>query len=180
MAKILLCVSASAALYKACDLASQLTQAGHEVPVLLTPSAAQLVSAQQFEAVTGQPARVTELSEERLGAMDHISFARGLSAVVVAPCTAALAGRIAMGLATDLVTTTLMAVPLGVPRLVCPAMNPHMLAQPAVARNLTQMVEDGWERMEPEVGHMACGEDGPGRLADPDLIVQRLQEILSA
>ncbi len=180
MSRILLCASASAALYKACDLASQLTQEGHEVPVLLTPSAAQLVSAQQFEAVTGQPARVTEFGDQRLGAMDHIDFATGLGAVVVAPCTAALAGRIALGLATDLVTTTLLAVPAGVPRLVCPAMNPHMLAQPAVARNLAQLVEDGWERMEPEAGHLACGEQGPGRLADPERIARRVLEILSA
>ncbi len=178
MARILLCASASAALYKSCDLASQLTQAGHEVVVLLTPSAAKLVAPQQFEALTGQPACVHEFGEERLGSMDHIAHAQGVQAVVVAPCTAALAARMAMGLATDLVSTTLLAVPVDVPRLVCPAMNPHMLAQPAVQRNLARLEQDGWECMQPEEGHLACGDQGRGRLVEPGVIAARLAEIL--
>ena len=175
MSRILLCASASVAVYKACDLASKLAQAGHEVGTLLTPRAAELVSPQLFEAVTGSWALVDEWSASRRGAMDHIDAARFAELVVVAPCSADLAGRLANGLAGDLVATTLLAVDQQIPRLVCPAMNPTMLNHPAVARNLRQLVEDGWELVDAEEGHMACGESGSGRLADPATIQQRIE-----
>ncbi|MDG1490850.1 MAG: flavoprotein, partial [Planctomycetota bacterium] len=98
--------------------------------------------------------------------------------VIVAPCSADLAGRLAHGLADDLVTTSLLAVPAGVPRLVCPAMNPHMLANPAVQRNLEVLRGDGWCLVEAEVGHMACGDEGAGRLAEPATIVAAAERAL--
>lgn len=180
MADILLCCSASVSVYKACDLASKLTQAGHGVRTVLTANAARLVSPQLFEAVTGEVARVSEWGEERQGAMDHIDLSRSADLVVVAPCSADLAARIAHGMADDLVTTSLLAVPAGVPRLVCPAMNPNMLAHPAVRRNLDQLREDGWEFVEAEEGHMACGDEGRGRLAEPATILAAVQERLQA
>jgi phosphopantothenoylcysteine decarboxylase/phosphopantothenate--cysteine ligase len=176
--RILLCASASGAVYKACDLASKLTQAGHEVRAVLTRRAAELVSPQLFEAVSGQPAATSEFGDARRGAMDHIELARWAELVVVAPCTADLAARLALGLGGDLVSTCLLAVEPRVPRLLCPAMNPTMLAHPAVARNLARLGEDGWELVEPEAGHMACGEAGTGRLAEPHAIVARIEERL--
>lgn len=178
MSRILLCASASVALYKACDLASKLAQAGHELETLLTRRAAELVSPQLFEAVSGGPAATSEFGPGRRGAMDHIDRARFPELVVVAPATANLIGRLANGLAEDLVGTALLAVDPGVPRLLCPAMNPTMLAHPAVRRNLDRLREDGWEVMEPGAGHMACGEAGEGRLAEPADIVARIQELL--
>lgn len=178
MTRILLCASASVALYKACDLASTLTQAGHAVRTALTPAAARLVRPQLFEAVTGEPAASSEWDGERRGAMDHIDLAQWAELVVAAPCTADLAGRLANGLADDLVTTALLAVPGSVPRLLCPAMNPNMLAHPAVARNLARLREDGWEIVEPEQGHMACGVRGAGRLAAPATIAARIRTVL--
>ena len=97
----------------------------------------------------------------------------------MAPCTADLAARLAHGLGGDLVTTALLAVDRNVPRLLCPAMNPTMLSHPAVQRNLGLLREDGWEVMEPASGHMACGEAGAGRLAEPADIVKRIQELCS-
>jgi len=178
MSRILLCASASVAVYKACDLASKLHQAGHELSTLLTPRAAELVSPQLFEAVSGGPAAFDEFGDDRRGAMDHIERARFAELVVVAPCTADLAGRLANGLGGDLVTTALLAVARDVPRLLCPAMNPTMLTHPAVERNLGQLREDGWEVMEPESGHMACGEAGAGRLVEPAAILARVEELL--
>lgn len=179
MSRILLCASASVAVYKACDLASKLHQAGHELATVLTPRAAELVSPQLFEAVTNGPASSSEFGRERRGAMDHIELARFAELVVVAPCSADLAGRLANGLAGDLVTTTLLAVAPGVPRLLCPAMNPTMLGNPAVARNLGQLREDGWDVMEPASGHMACGEAGAGRLVEPGEILSRVEALLA-
>jgi len=179
VSRILLCAGASVAIYKACDLASKLAQSGHEVRVALTPAAAQLVAPQLFEAVTGAPAGSTEFGPERRGAMDHIDLAQWAELVVVAPCTADLAGRIANGLGDDLVTTALLALPGPIPRLLVPAMNPNMLEQPAVARNLARLREDGWEVVEPEAGHMACGVEGRGRFADPALIAARIADLLA-
>jgi phosphopantothenoylcysteine decarboxylase/phosphopantothenate--cysteine ligase len=179
MSRILLCASASVAVYKACDVASKLYQAGHELTTVLTPRAAELVSPQLFEAVSGGPALSTEFGEGRRGAMDHIDLARFAELVVVAPCSADLVGRLANGLSGDLLSTALLAVDSTVPRLLCPAMNPTMLGHPAVQRNLGQLREDGWEVMEPASGHMACGEAGAGRLVEPSEIVARVEELLT-
>lgn len=180
MAKILLCCGASVAIYKACDLASKLTQARHAVRAVLTPTAAELVSPQLFEAVTGEHAAVTEYGSGRQGAMDHIALGQWADLVLVAPASADLVARLAHGLAGDLVTTAILACPKGRPRLVCPAMNPGMLAQPAVQRNLAQLRQDGWTVVDPEAGHMACGDDGSGRLPEPATLVQRVAELLKA
>ncbi len=178
MAHILLCCSASVSVYKACDLASKLAQNGHQVRTAMTENAARLVSPQLFHAVTGEAAQVSEWGDERRGAMDHIELSRSVDLVIVAPCSADLAGRLAHGMANDLVTTTLLAVPAGVPRLVCPAMNPHMLANPAVQRNLDVLRADGWSLVEAEEGHMACGDKGAGRLAEPATIVAAAERAL--
>ncbi|MDP6538885.1 MAG: flavoprotein [Planctomycetota bacterium] len=178
MSRILLGVSASVAAYKACDLASRLTQQGHSVRALLTPRATELVGLQLFEAVTGQPAACEEFGPARVGAMDHIELGRWGEALVLAPATADLIGRVAQGLAGDLLTTVAMALPADRSRMVCPAMNPHMLASPPVQRNIATLVEDGWSLVEPEEGLMACGDEGPGRLAEPGVIAERLAALL--
>lgn len=178
MANILLCCSASVSVYKACDLASKLSQEGHQVRTVLTENAARLVSPQLFQAVTGEPAQVSEWGERREGAMDHINLSRAVDLVVVAPCSADLAARLAQGMANDLVTTALLAVPSGTPRILCPAMNPHMLGNPAVQRNLEVLRGDGWSFVEAEEGHMACGDQGTGRLAEPLTIVDVVKRTL--
>jgi phosphopantothenoylcysteine synthetase/decarboxylase len=179
MARILLASSASVALYKACDLASKLTQDRHQVRALLTRRAAQLVNPQLFEAVTGERAFTDEFDQTRRGAMDHIELAKWGELLLVAPASADLVGRLAHGLADDLVTTVSLALAPGTPRLLAPAMNPSMLAHPAVRRNLGLLAEDGWQVLDPESGHMACGDEGQGRLAEPATIVQRVRERLA-
>jgi len=175
MSHILLAAGASAALHKACDLASTLAQDGHQVRCLLTPRAAELVRPQLFEALTGEPAFVTEFGEARRAGMDHIELARWAEVFLVAPATADLVARLALGLADDLVTTVALALAPGVRRLLCPAMNPNMLAAAPVARHLTQLGRDGWEVIEPEAGRLACGDEGRGRLAEPAEIAAHLR-----
>lgn len=175
MSRILLAAGASAALHKACELASTLSQEGHEVRCLLTPRAAELVRPQLFEALTGQPAFVTEFGEARRTGMDHIELARWAEVFLVAPASADLVARLALGLADDLVTTVALALAPGVRRLLCPAMNPHMLACAPVARNLAQLARDGWQLVEPDAGRLACGDEGRGRLAEPTGIAALLR-----
>lgn len=178
MSRIVLGAGASAALHKACDLASKLAQEGHQVRAVLTPNAARLVSPQLFEALTGEPAWVDELGDARRGGMDHITLAQWAEALVVAPASADLVARLALGLAGDLVTTVALALAPGVPRLLSPAMNPHMLAAPPIARHLATLAADGWRVLAPGEGHMACGVEGRGRMLEPPAIVAALRELL--
>jgi phosphopantothenoylcysteine decarboxylase/phosphopantothenate--cysteine ligase len=170
MANVLLGIGASVAIHKSCDLASQLSQSGHKVRAILTAKAAKLVNPQLFEALTGEPAYTDEFGETRKASMDHIDLAKWGQVLVVAPCTADLLARFALGMADDLVATVALALPSDRPRLLCPAMNPQMLASPAVRRNLETLQGDGWTVMAPETGRMACGDEGAGRLPEPETI----------
>ena len=177
MTNIVLAAGASAALHKSCDLASKLAQEGHAVRAVLTRRAAELISPQLYEALTGEDAWVSEFGDERRGGMDHIALAQWANLFVVAPCPANLLSRLALGLADDLVTTVALALEPEVPRLICPAMNPNMWAAPAVVRNRAQLVEDGWKILEPGEGHMACGVKGQGRMVEPHEIVAAVGEL---
>jgi phosphopantothenoylcysteine decarboxylase/phosphopantothenate--cysteine ligase len=178
MARIVLGAGASVAIYKGCDLASKLAQAGHEVRAVLTPRAAKLVAPQLFEAVTGQPASVDEFGERRHGAMDHIDLSSWAELLLVAPCSAGLMTRLALGLADDLVGTVALALPAGRPRLLAPAMNPNMLSAPTIRRHLETLRGDGWTVIEPGEGHMACGVAGKGRLPEPADLVRIVEKAL--
>ena len=180
MTRILLGISASAAVAKAADLASKLRQAGHEVNVVLTPNAAELISAQLFEALTGRPVHVAEYGPERRCAMDHIDLARTTELLLIAPATADLIGLLAAGLAPNLLTTLTLAIPAGVPRVLIPAMNPHMYAQPVVQRNLETLAKDGWRVEEPATGEVACGDEGPGRFLETFEVLEHLGDLLGA
>lgn len=175
MSRILLACGASAALHKACDLASLLSQDGHRVRACLTPRAAELVRPQLFEALTGEPASVSEFGDARRAGMDHIDLAHWAEVFLVAPATADLVSRLALGLADDLVTTIALALAPGVRRVLCPAMNPSMLVAPPVLRNLEQLRRDGWTVVEPAAGRLACGDEGRGRLVEPQEIAAFLR-----
>lgn len=178
MSKILLGCGASAALHKACDLASKLAQDGHTVRTILTPRAAELVSPQLFEALTGESAASSEFDESRRTGMDHIELAQWAEVFLVAPATADLVSRLALGMADNLVTTAALALAPEVPRLIAPAMNPRMLASPPVARNLATLRGDGWTVVDPVEGHMACGDEGSGRLPEVDDLIAAVQRSL--
>lgn len=178
MSRVIVGLSASAAVHKGADLASKLTGAGHVVTAVLTPRAAELISAQLLEALTGRTAFVHEYGPERQSAMDHIDLARSAELFVVAPATADLIGRLAHGLAGDLLTTLALALPAEVPRVICPAMNPHMWAKPAVQRNLELLRGAGWRVLAPGEGLMACGDEGLGRLPEVPEILAALQDLL--
>jgi phosphopantothenoylcysteine decarboxylase/phosphopantothenate--cysteine ligase len=175
--RVILGAGASAALHKACDLASKLAQAGHEVRTILTPNAARLVAPQLFEAVTGKPAQVDEFGPERHGAMDHIELSAWGELLLVAPATADLIARLALGLGGDLLGTVALAFPTERARLIAPAMNPRMLSAPPIARHLETLAGDGWRVLEPSSGAMACGDVGPGRLPEPADILAELERL---
>ena len=174
---VVLGVSGGIACYKSCTLARQLSQDGAEVDVVLTPSAAEFVRPLTFEALTGRPVLTSLWQRDR--ALAHIGLAKEPDLVIVAPATANVLARAAMGLADDLLTTLLL-VRTG-PVLAAPAMNDAMYAHPATRANVKTLAERGWHFLGPDIGPLAEGpSERPGRMSEPAAIFAAAARLLLA
>ena len=158
-------VAGGIAAYKTAALVSQLVQAGAGVSVVMTAAATQLVGPKTFEALTGRPVRVEMFGP---GAHPHIELAQQAELLCVAPATANLLAKAALGLADDLLSTLLLA--FDGPMILAPAMNSQMWAKPSVQRNVRQLRDDGFLLVDPEEGYLSCRAVGPGRMASPERI----------
>ena len=173
---VVLGVSGGIACYKSCTLARRLTEAGATVDVVLTAAAAEFVRPLTFEALTGRPA-LTSLWE-RGRALAHIDLAKDPDLVIVAPATANILARAAMGMADDLLTALLLA---RADRLVlaAPAMNDAMYANPATTANIKTLTARGWHFVGPEIGALAEGpSERPGRMSEPKTILAAAERLL--
>ena len=170
--RILLCVGGGIAAYKALELVRRLRDAGASVQVAMTAGAQQFVTPLSFQALSGHPARTTLWDSAAEQAMGHLELARWADRVVVAPATADLLARLAHGLADDLVTTLCLAT--AAPLSVAPAMNHRMWRHPATVANVALLRSRGVQVIGPDDGPLAEGESGPGRLSEPDAIVDGL------
>ena len=166
--RLVLVVSGGVAAYKAAELARSLTRAGAQVRTVLTENAARFITPLTFEALTGQPAYVSQWAKSRRE-IEHVALADWAEAVVVAPATANILAKMAHGLADDLASTFLLTASAR-PLLAAPAMNSRMLAAPATVANLKTLAGRGVEVIRPASGLLACGESGPGRLAETETI----------
>ncbi len=179
--KILLIVGGGIAAYKVLELARLLKKAGAEVMSVLTAAGAEFVTPMSLAALTGHPVRQALFMPEDETAMGHIELSRWADLVVVAPATAGLIAKAANGLADDLASTTLLATDKRV--LLAPAMNVRMWLHPAVQANLERLKGfDGFHGVAvvgPDEGEMACGEFGPGRMAEPAAIVDAIEGLLA-
>jgi phosphopantothenoylcysteine decarboxylase/phosphopantothenate--cysteine ligase len=174
---VVLGVSGGIACYKSCTLARRLSEDGAEVDVVLTTSAAAFVRPVTFEALTGRPVLTSLWTRDR--ALAHIGLAREPELVIVAPATANVLARAAMGVADDLLTTLLL-VRTG-PVLVAPAMNDAMYAHPATRANVKTLAERGWHFVGPEIGPLAEGpSERPGRMSEPAAIFTAAARLLLA
>lgn len=160
--RILVIVTGSIAAYKACDLISQLVQAGHEVQGVLTDAARQFVGAATIEGLTGR--RVASGLFAEGAALEHIELPRWAEVVVVCPATANFINRCAAGLGDDLAGTCFLARAAGQPWIFAPAMNPAMWAHPATRASVARLEEWGITMAPVDEGRTACGEVGAGRL----------------
>ncbi|KAB8138688.1 bifunctional phosphopantothenoylcysteine decarboxylase/phosphopantothenate--cysteine ligase CoaBC [Gracilibacillus oryzae] len=172
--KILLGVSGGIAAYKAIALTSKLTQAGADVRVIMTQSATEFVTPLSFQAISRNEVYTDTFEEKDPRKIAHIDLADWPDFILLAPATAHLIGRIANGLADDLLTTTLLAATK--PVYVAPAMNVHMYKHPAVRNNMQRLDSWGYRFIEPGDGYLACGYIGKGRLEEPETIVSILQQ----
>lgn len=168
--KILLCVSGGIAVYKAVALVSKLTQAGAEVKVIMTESATKFVQPLSFQVMSRNDVFTDTFDEKDSKVIAHIDLADWADLVIVAPATANVIGKLANGIADDMITTTLLATTAKV--WIAPAMNVHMYDHPAVKRNIETLAGDGYEFIEPSEGFLACGYIGKGRLEEPEKIVE--------
>lgn len=171
--ELLVGVSGGIAAYKTAALVSRLVQAGARVRVVMTHAATQLVGPKTFEALTGRPVLLEMFGP---GAHPHIEPAEVAELMCVAPATANVMAKAAHGMADDLLSTLLLAFPG--PLLMAPAMNCHMWEKPAVQRNVQQLRSDGVILIDPEEGHLSCGMQGVGRMAEPETIFQAIAAVL--
>ncbi|TMU87837.1 bifunctional phosphopantothenoylcysteine decarboxylase/phosphopantothenate--cysteine ligase CoaBC [Bacillus sp. BHET2] len=168
--KILLCVSGGIAVYKAAALTSKLVQSGAEVKVIMTESAQKFVAPLTFQALSRQDVYWDTFDEKDPSRIAHIDLADWADLVLVAPATANIIGKLANGIADDMITTTILATTAGV--WVAPAMNVHMYDHPAVKRNIETLYQFGYQFVEPSEGYLACGYVGKGRLEEPEKVVE--------
>lgn len=161
--KILVGVCGSIAAYKAVDFVRELGRLGATVTVVMTESARQFVTPLTFAALSGQRVHGTMFAAEDAEQIPHIALGRSHDLLLIAPATAQTISRLSQGQADDLLTALVLAAQC--PVLVCPAMNSAMFLHPATQHNLRQLLSYGYQVVEPDTGTMACGDDGPGRLA---------------
>jgi phosphopantothenoylcysteine decarboxylase/phosphopantothenate--cysteine ligase len=173
MARVLLIVGGGIAAYKSLELVRLFKKAGHEVTPVLTHGGEHFVTAMSLGTLAESPVHTSlwELKDEvEIG---HIQLSRSADFVLVCPASADLIAKMAAGIADNLATTLLLATDK--PVVIAPAMNVRMWLHSATRRNVQQLVEDGVEVIEPAEGEMACGEHGPGRLPEPEAIMQWLK-----
>jgi len=163
--RILLGVSGGIAAYKSCELVRRLRDLDAEVRVVMTEGATHFVSATTFQALSGQPVRMSLWDAEAEAAMGHIELARWAERILIAPASADLIARLAHGFANDLLTTVCLAS--AAPLYVAPAMNQQMWAHPAVQANVDTLRQRGVHLLGPASGDQACGDIGSGRMLEP-------------
>jgi phosphopantothenoylcysteine decarboxylase/phosphopantothenate--cysteine ligase len=173
--RVLLGVTGGIAAYKACVVTRLLTQAGATVQVVMTPSATRFVGTDTFAALSGRPA-YTEVWEEP-GSVLHVRLARGADVALVAPATANVIAKLSGGIADDLITSTLLEATC--PLVVAPAMHSGMWEHPATQANFRALQERGAVVVGPARGPLAAGDEGLGRMAEPEEILAVLEEVAS-
>jgi phosphopantothenoylcysteine decarboxylase/phosphopantothenate--cysteine ligase len=169
MATVVLGVSSSVSIYKACEVLRGFQKAGHDVQVIMTRNATRLIRPQLFSSLSGRRTIVEMFDEDESRSVAHVVLAKEAALFVVAPATANVIAKLAWGVADDFLTTFALAVET--PVLVAPAMNEAMIRHPQTQENIRRLRERGVSFVEPGSGYLACGEEGWGRLADPADIV---------
>ena len=164
--KILLGVTGGIAAYKAVTLTSRLVQAGAQVRVIMTEAATKLVSPLLFKEISTHQVAVGMWGGNDEFNVEHVAVGRWCDLVVVAPATANIISKMANGLADDLLSTTLLACDK--PKIICPAMNTNMYENPITQDNLKVCEQYGMEVLKPQVGRLACGDTGAGKMPEPE------------
>jgi phosphopantothenoylcysteine decarboxylase / phosphopantothenate---cysteine ligase len=171
-------VTGGIACYKAAELVRLLVKAGFRVQVVMSRGAMEFVAPLTFQTLSGNPVATETFNLTQESQIGHIQLADSADLFVIAPATANFIGKMANGVADDLLTTVILAT--RAPVLVAPAMNIHMYENPIVQENLRRLRRVGYHLMEPAEGYLACGYEGKGRLPDPEVILEEVHRLLKA
>ena len=174
MKNILLAVTGGIAAYKAIDLTSKLTQANYDVRVMLTDHAQEFVTPLAFQAISRNPVYTNTFIEENPEDIQHIALGDWADCIVVAPATANTIAKLSVGIADDIVTSTLLATET--PKFIAPAMNVHMYENKRTQHNIFVLKDDGYHFIEPGDGFLACGYIAKGRMEEPLQIVKIIND----
>ncbi|MBL21670.1 MAG: phosphopantothenoylcysteine decarboxylase [Phycisphaerae bacterium] len=173
-------VTGGIAAYKVCQVVSQLTQGGALVDVLMTPSAQKFVGEATFQALSGRPVLCDPWEGPDPSDPQHIRVARRLELLLIAPASMNTIGRLAHGITEDVITLTAAGIPpQTIPRILAPSMNAAMWSQASTQRNLKLLQDDGWLVVPPDEGMQACQTTGPGRLPEPESLLQTIADHLT-
>jgi phosphopantothenoylcysteine decarboxylase/phosphopantothenate--cysteine ligase len=175
--KIVLGVTGGIAAYKAAELTREFVRKGADVRVIMTKNAMEFVTPLTFRTLSGYPVYADMFHSTEGYNLTHISLATFADILLIAPATANIIGKIAAGMADDLLSTVVMATKA--PVLMCPAMNAHMYENPIVQKNIEKLTTGGYAFMEPGYGELACASEGRGRLPDVSEIVEEVEAILT-
>ncbi|MDR1953178.1 MAG: bifunctional phosphopantothenoylcysteine decarboxylase/phosphopantothenate--cysteine ligase CoaBC [Clostridiales Family XIII bacterium] len=171
---IILGVTGSIAAYKAAELANQLTKKGYSVTVLMTRNATEFVSPLTFQTLTKRAVYTDSFEKVSDFDVEHVGLAKQADVLLIAPATANIIGKIAGGIADDILTTVTMAIQ-GKPVVICPAMNTAMYENPIVRGNIQKLSDLGYRFIEPRESVLACGDLGKGALAEIETIIAYIE-----
>ncbi len=177
MKNIVLGVTGSIAAYKAADLCSRLTKDGYHVDVILTKGGAEFITPLTLQTLSNNRVFTDMFQLDYPREVEHISLAKKADLFLIAPASADIVGKIANGIADDMLTTVALAM-RDIPMLIAPAMNTRMYDHPAVQENLGRLKKYGYRIIEPKEALLACGDVGRGALADVDTILRKVEECL--
>ncbi len=163
---VLLGVTGSIAAYKTAELASSLKKMGYNVHVLMTENATNFINPITFETLTGNKCLVDTFDRNFEFSVEHVSVAKQADVCLIAPASANVIGKLANGIADDMLTTTVMACKCKV--IIAPAMNTNMYTNPIVQDNIEKLTRFGYEVIQPDTGYLACGDTGIGKMPSPD------------
>ena len=167
---ILLGVTGGIACYKSAMLASALVKQGCRVEVVMTRNATEFIAPHTFDSLTGNRTMVDTFDRGFPHQVEHVALADRADLVIVAPATANVLAKLAHGIADDMLTTVILAC--GCPKLAAPAMNTRMLQNPVTQDNLDTLRRYGWEIIAPASGRLACGAVGPGKMPEPEVLLE--------
>ena len=177
MSNIILGVTGSISVYKACDIANELTKEGHSVKVIMTEAGQKFVTPLSFMTLTKNRVYTDAFDNQDPKAVEHIALATEADLFVIAPASADIIAKAAAGFGDNMLTTTLLAY-RDKPVLICPAMNTNMYENKVTQRNIGILKDLGFEFVEPKEAYLACGTVGKGALASVDVILERIRDLL--
>lgn len=174
---VVLGVTGSIAAYKIASLASSLVKKGANVHVIMTQNATNFINPITFESLTGRKCLVDTFDRNFEFQVEHVSLAKQADVFMVAPASANVIGKIAGGIADDMLTTTIMACKA--PKIISPAMNTNMFENPIVQDNIQKLKDYGYEVIDPASGYLACGDTGAGKMPDPEVLENYIMKAIA-